>query len=566
MKKKLSLRTKTSLKTALRQRLLIGTAGLLVAVVVVSMLYLNFFTSENSKANVYEDGVIVQDLQLTSVCSENPNVSRRWRIRNLNDFDVAVEWDLYPYIQTGLLIAHPGDNFFYTNTISGANTTRIRWQDENQDWQQQVKASSGQACSSGGCFASEVISYTPTKRNDGSNIPEERRIASKALGAPEGDDAMNFVSLGFGGEIVLKFAQPFANGPGNDIRIVESTFSNLNCARYPEKIQAFVSQDGCHYVYVGEACQDAQFDLGPLSWAQYVKIKDISPVTHPFNGGLADGYDVDGVECLHGAAQNPGDDGLVAGSAQDVVQYTQGTRKNGTAVHPSRTNPQMALGVPQNDDMGINFTTLGFMGSMVLKFDYVVFNKPGNDLQVVETSFGQQSCSSYPEQAYFEGSLDGQTWYHMGEICLDGQLDMGDELYAMQYLRITDRSPATEFPNSADGYDVDGIVVLGYGCEQEARVVPFDRKDVPDEVAEVVASPNPFKDQFQIQYESGSLNEKVNLTVFNYVGQMVLKDQFTVPANTKISRPVAADGLPKGVYVVNLESSGVAHSIKVIKN
>ena len=567
MKKKLSLNVRTSLKTALRQRLLIGSAGLLLIAVAIGMIYFNFFTAGDSRASQYEDGVIVQDLLLTSVCSENPQVSRRWRIRNPNEFDVPVEWDLYPYIQTGLLIAHPGDNFFYTNAINGVNTTRIRWQDENQDWQQQVKASSGQACGNGGgCFAAQVISYTPTKRNDGSNIPEERRNANKAIGAPENDDALNFVSLGFGGELVVKFAQPIANGQGDDFKVVESTFANLNCNRYPERVQAFASQDGCHFVYLGERCQDAQFDLGSLSWAQYIKLRDVSPVVHPFGNAVADGYDIDGLVCLNGLAQNPGDDGLVAGSAQEVVSYTQGTRRNGSPIHASRTNPENALGVPQNDDMGINFTTLGFMGSMVLKFDYTVFNRPGNDLQVIETSFGQQTCQGYPETAYFEGSLDGNTWFHIDEVCLDGSLDLGDEIYAIHFLRITDRSAASLFPNSADGYDVDGVTVLGYGCSQESRVVPFDRNDVPDEVAEAVISPNPFKEQFQIQYESGSVAEKVNVSVYNYVGQLVHRDQFSVPAASKVAHPIAADRLPKGVYVVNLESAGLTQSLKVIKN
>lgn len=566
MKKRPTLRTKTSVRTSLRQRLLVGSAAMLLAVVTGSMIYLNFFQTQTSRANMLEDGEVVSPLILTSMCSENPETSRRWRVRNQNDFDVAVEWDLYPYFQTGLLVAHPGDNFFYTNTIPGPNTVRIRWQDENQEWQQQVKASSGEDCGGAGCTASEVVSYHPTKRNDGSNVPEERRNPAKALGTPENDDSNNFVSLGFGGEITLRFAQPFANGTGNDLRVTESTFGSLNCSRYPETVQAFASQDGCHWIYLGEGCQDVEFDLGVFSWAQYVRLKDISPVTHPFANAVADGYDLDGVECLNGSASVTANDGLVAGSAQEVVQYTQGTRKNGTALHPSRTNPENALGIPQNDDLGINFTTLGFMGSMVLKFDYVIFNHEGNDLQVIETSFGQQSCQSYPEKAYFEGSLDGMTWFPMGEICLDGELEMGDELYAMQYLRITDRTPATQFSSSADGYDVDGVIVLGYGCESESRIQGFDNNSIPDEIAEIQVSPNPFREQFNLSYESGSVDEKVQIRVYNYVGQMVLQEQINVPKNTKYSHPMSVSSLPRGVYVVNVESGGQKQSLKVIKN
>jgi hypothetical protein len=566
MKRKTTLKTKNYLHTSLRQKLVIGVAGMILVIVAGGMIYFNFFTSTESRANYYEDGTEVQSLLLTSMCSENPAVNRRWRVRNPNLFDVPVQWDVYPDFQTGLLVAHPGDNFFYTNTIPGPNTVRIRWQDQNEVWQQTVKASGGQACSAAGCYASEVISYTPTKRNDGSLVPAERRVTSKALGAPEGDDALNFVSLGFGGEIVLKFASPIANGEGNDIKITETTYGSPTCNRYPEKVQAFASQDGCNFIYLGERCQDAQFDLGEMTWAQYIKLRDVSPIDHPYNDGVADGYDVDAVECLHGAALSTPNDGLVAGSAQEVIHYEQGTRKNGTAIHPTRTNADNALGIPQNNDIGINFVSLGFSGSIIVKFDFVIFNKPGNDVRVVETSFGQQNCNSYHEQAYFEGSLDGSTWKPMGELCLDGELDLGDDTYAIQYMRVTDRSPATLFTNSADGYDLDGILVLNSECTTDARISSFDNNTIPDEIAEVQIGPNPFRDEFNLNYESGSVDEKVNIRLFNYVGQMVHQESVSIPKNTKYSHEINAGKFPKGVYIVTLESGGQKQSLKVIKN
>lgn len=593
MKRKTTLRISTQLRTSLRQRFVVGAAGMLLAVVAVGLVYFNFFNSTESRANLYEDGQVVLDLNLTSMCSENPSVTRRWRISNPNDFDIAVEWDVYPYFQTGLLIAHSGDNFFYTNTIPGPNTVRIRWQNQDMVWQQKIKASSGETCSSQGCYATEVVSYLPTKRNDGSNIPAERMETTRALGAPEGDDALNFVSLGFGGEIVLKFAGPIANGDGNDIAITETTYGNQSCNRYPEKVQAFASQDGCHFIYLGEGCQDAQFDLGGMSWARYIKLKDISPVTHNYNNDVADGYDVDGIACLHGSASAESNDGLVAGSAQEVVQYTKGTRKNGSEIHPSRTNPESALGVPQNDDLGVNFVSLGFNGNLTLKFDFVVFNGDGADLQVVETSFGAPNCETYPEAAYFEGSLDGITWSPMGEVCLDGTLDIGDGVYAIQYIRITDRSPMSTFPGSADAYDLDGIVVLSDNCTaldtpgnsgdnddddgddddddddqngNSDRIAVYDNNHVPDEIAEIVIAPNPFRESFKIGYETGSVNEKVNVRLFNYVGQLVHQELLSIPKNTHYSHEINGAKLPRGVYIVSIESAGQKQSQKIIKN
>jgi hypothetical protein len=567
MKRKPTLKTKSSLTTSLRRRLVIGASGMLVIVAIAGIAIFNLNTKK-SKANLFEDGQVVMDLNLTSMCSENPDVMRRWRVNNPNDFDVAVEWDVYPYFQTGLLIAHPGQTLFYSNTIPGPNTVRIRWQNESSEWQQKTKASSGDACSSNGCYASEVVSYIPTKRNDGSDIIEERRNPAKALGAPENDQSMNFVALGFGGELTLKFASPIANGDNNDLKITESTFGAANnCSRYPERVQVFASQDGCNFIYLGEGCQDAEFDLGVMSWAQYIKIKDVSPVTAAYNGEVADGYDVDGVECLNGTASSTSDDGLVAGSAQEVIQYTQGTRKNGTAIHSSRINPEQALGIPQNDDIGVNFVSLGFNGSLTLKFDYVVFNGAGADLQVMETSFGAPNCDTYHEQAYFEGSLNGSDWFELGEACLDGIFDMeAVGAYALQYIRITDRSPMSMFPNSADAYDVDGVMSLHASCGEVTRLQAYDNNSAPDEIAELSVSPNPFKDQFKLMYESGSVDEKVQIKMFNYVGQMVSNESVSIPKRTKYSHDLSSDKLPKGVYIVTVESSGQKQSLKVIKN
>ena len=85
-------------------------------------------------------------LQLTSMCSDDPAVDRNWRVRNSNPFNVTYTWQVVGTGQTGTLVAAPGDNFFTTLTASGANTTKIKWQDENEAWQETVKASSGERC------------------------------------------------------------------------------------------------------------------------------------------------------------------------------------------------------------------------------------------------------------------------------------------------------------------------------------------------------------------------------------------------------------------------------------
>ncbi|EOD01155.1 hypothetical protein [Caldisalinibacter kiritimatiensis] len=89
---------------------------------------------------------VVENLILTSFCSNDPNVNRRWRVRNPNAFDVEYTFQVIGTSQTGTNIAPPGDSFFFTHTVPGSNTTRITWLDEDDNPRSTVKASSGAEC------------------------------------------------------------------------------------------------------------------------------------------------------------------------------------------------------------------------------------------------------------------------------------------------------------------------------------------------------------------------------------------------------------------------------------
>lgn len=419
------------------------------------------------------------------------------------------------------------------------------------------------------CYAAQVVSYVPAKRKDGSLIPLERRNPSMAIGQPQNNDALNFVSLGFGGEITLMFSEGISNGNGIDLKVTESTFGNLNCTRYPERVQAYASQDGCKFVYLGEACQDAMFDLGALSWAKYIRLKDNSPLNHPYTNEIPDGYDVDGIECLNGTVASEIPTTLVYGSPQTVISYIQGTRKDGGAIHVSRTNPNLALGAPQNDDLGINFTTLGFRGSMVLKFDFVLFNGEGMDLQVVETSFGQQSCAGYPENAYFEGSLDGINWTPMGEVCLDGQLDLGPGIYAIQYVRVTDRTAATSFNNSADGYDLDGISALQGACPPNLTMRTSVEEELPEQITKrnytINTFPNPFSNTLEFTIPNMGNDGIADVKLFNCVGKVVFAGSISLSGTEAQKESINTEHLSSGIYILSVSSesgSGVSRVIK----
>ncbi len=146
----------------------------------------------------------------------------------------------------------------------------------------------------GGCAAAGVVLYEPGDSGNGS-ISTYRDNPSRALGVPQDSDALNFVSLGFGGTLVVELPSPAANGPGDDLFLFETTFAGKSCGQYPESVVVYASETGRRWTRLGAACQDASFDLGPLSAARYIRLVDDSDPGDFFAGRAADGFDVDGL-------------------------------------------------------------------------------------------------------------------------------------------------------------------------------------------------------------------------------------------------------------------------------
>ena len=424
-----------------------------------------------------------------------------------------------------------------------------------------------------GCYAHEIVSYNPGLRYNFTPVADTRDNPEKALGAPDMSDAttteanVNFVALGFGGELTVKFLLPIKNGPGADVRVWETTFapSTGNCAVYPETINAFASQDGCNWKFIGSGCQDTDLDLatGGLEWAQYIKLIDMSERAAFVNvGHIADGYDVDGIECLNGYEADPIFQEFDCQFATFLVDYAPGPRKNASAPLAERQDATKALGEPERIDSQ-NFVALGFGGSLTLGFSCVIFDKPGYDIEIVETSFGNQSCNSYPEKAKVEGSLDLISWFVIGEICLDGFLDL-DGKGPIQYLKITDISDASKFSNSntSDGYDVDGVLVLQPGCNAGAR---YSAPTNINKSAEINVYPNPFSDFVTLDFINGVEQNKLSISVFNYMGQKVLENNLNVATETPFNQQLDLGSYPTGIYFINVNTNDKVQTFKVIK-
>lgn len=282
---------------------------------------------------------VPQPLRLTSMCSPDPATVRVWRVRNPNPYDVPFTWDVYGTTQTGSgIAAASSDTFFETTTVPDSpNTVRLFVNGVQQD----VKASTPAACASSTptptftntatatptatftptatntptatatftatftptatqppaeCFASVVAYYNPGTRPDGSAVLPERGNPQQALGAPQDNDTLNFVALGFGGSLVLSVEpQVIVNRAGDDFRLVETSYGDRNRSweQYPEQAEVYASQDGTTWLLLGVARKDMTFDLGVLAWARYIQIRDTSDVTRFTR--TADGFDVDGI-------------------------------------------------------------------------------------------------------------------------------------------------------------------------------------------------------------------------------------------------------------------------------
>jgi hypothetical protein len=263
------------------------------------------------------------------------------------------------------------------------------------------------------------------------NLPNaDRSDPNQVIGAPVyGDVPGTFFSLGFGGEMIVKFAAPFVNGPGYDLKIVETSYGSPSCESYPEKVKVWVAMEineanyypvqthidvlasGDTWYYLGEYCLDAWIELGELPWAKYVYMKDVS---NPYNFPLAqdqDGYDINGLVALHG---------LLVSSA-DVHAIVTGGVPPYTFLWDSGEVTPYLYGVPQ----GYYYVTVTdatgavVEGGIWFECEYIIVP---DKLSVPQTALGTDnffSAKAYPNpfrnQATIEFSVK-QTGYTTLEV------------------------------------------------------------------------------------------------------------------------------------------------------
>lgn len=156
-------------------------------------------------------------------------------------------------------------------------------------------------------WAVAVVDYNVgTSTYGDGTVAESRTDPLNALGMPDYSNSppITYVTLGFGGDIILEVECLIYNGEGDDFEVVETSYGGPDCDSYPEKADVLVAQEpGGPWSYLGEICRTDGLDLSNgvdpdteesfvLEWAKYVWIVDVSDEEDFSNG---DGYDVNGI-------------------------------------------------------------------------------------------------------------------------------------------------------------------------------------------------------------------------------------------------------------------------------
>lgn len=172
-------------------------------------------------------------------------------------------------------------------------------------------------------YASTALYASQGTLKNGNPVLPERSIPENGLVQDYTGGTVTFFSMGFGGEIEVSFDCPVMNGEGDDVAVWEVT----NGTYPPEIVDVYGSMAGEPYTYLGQATNGrtapasggsmitmATVDLGPLPYATWIKLVDVSDPT--LHIATADSYDLDGISAIQDCIQ----------IEMDETAWAQGTR------------------------------------------------------------------------------------------------------------------------------------------------------------------------------------------------------------------------------------------------
>jgi uncharacterized repeat protein (TIGR01451 family) len=254
-------------------------------------------------------------------------------------------------------------------------------------------------------FAIKVVSFEQAKQKDGGEINSDRANTDNVLGKPQENDNLNFVSLGFGGQIVLELAEPVYNHnkgvkvaqdvarfegetSAADLIVVETSFgrSDTNCGKdqnenYPERAEFWGRE--CPeqpWIKLGEGCRNAFIDIAPLieagqKYLKFLKIIDISLDSLFSNND--DGYDVDGViacpaeviAAITGEGRNP----ITQGRKEETFRFD----RNFINLAPNAAARLSVLEIKAYPNPSSQIVNLELSGTDDNQFEIQIFNTVG---------------------------------------------------------------------------------------------------------------------------------------------------------------------------------------------
>ncbi len=237
--------------------------------------------------------------------------------------------------------------------------------------------------------------------------------------------------------------------------------------------------------------------------------------------------------------------------ATEVLEYLQGVRQNGSAIQVNRTDSSEALGMPERTDDFV-FVALGYNGSITLAFNGSVPNGPGNDIEIVETTFNFSSVANYPEFADVYVSIDGVSFDLAGTVDHENRfinIDAVDpNIEYINYVRIVNNNALS---GTEDGFDLDGVVAI-HNCEVVPPANPFNSIESQSELS---SFPNPTQGQSRVVFTTGESSRTV-LEVYDMNGRNVgsLFNQETQKGK-EYTIDFNGNQLPNGVYIYRLTTN-----------
>lgn len=196
------------------------------------------------------------------------------------------------------------------------------------------------------------------------------------------------------------------------------------------------------------------------------------------------------------------------------------------------------------------FVSLGYGGSITLAFDGAIPNGAGDDIEIVETTFGNSSCASYAEYADVYVSVDGDNFFFAKTVCrADGLVDISDAgaFAYVNYVKIVNNNDLSTTP---DAFDVDGVVAL-HNCEDDQVTPGF----APVQTAHLSSFPNPTAGVSQVVFVAGEAGHAL-VEVYDMSGRNIAT-LFNAEAQNGVEYTLDFDGaaLPNGVYIYKMSTN-----------